>query len=247
MKLGPVQKTLTKKLIQNKLAHLLHIQGNDNNTDDLMKWTSTIIQEYFFNLTQKNITLENNADVLIISTEKYLQKKFYDKKIVDDILKFLSHQALVGNKKFVIIDNLKYLSEIHMNKLLKTFEEPPIEMHLFLHNPSGLKAIQTVLSRAVTIHFPISNSKQEDKIEKNIVALKDVPMHKFIEKLKKDQSFEDRCAQVILDNASNTNNDNLINHLNSYLQTKTHDAQYNYSANERLISLYHCFELINLD
>ena len=69
--------------------------------------------------------------------DQFLQKKFYDKKLVDDILHFLSHNPLIGNKKFIIIENLKYLSEIHMNKLLKTFEEPPIGLSLFLLNPYG--------------------------------------------------------------------------------------------------------------
>lgn len=248
MSLDQTQKILTRKLIQDKLSHLLLIQGNDHQSDQLFSWTQDIVQEYFFNLTQKNTSIENNADVLIISTEKYLQKKFYDKKIIEEISHFLSHKSLVGNKKFIIIDDLRYLSEIHMNKLLKTFEEPPIEMSLFLLNPKGVKAIQTVKSRAVLIHFPGHIEKQVNKeIVKKMNTLKGSALHKFVEKLKKDPELEDECARFVLDNAQNANNNDLIKYLNLYLQTKTHDAQYNYSSNERLIGLHHCFELINLD
>tara|TARA_B100001971_G_C18268046_1_gene596578 strand:+ start:7291 stop:8022 length:732 start_codon:yes stop_codon:yes gene_type:complete len=239
-----VQRTLTKKLIQNQLSHLLLIQGNGNDSQEMLNWSSEIINEYFFNIDQKKRSIQNNADVLLISDEVYLQKKFYDKKLVDDILHFLSHNPLIGNKKFIIIENLKYLSEIHMNKLLKTFEEPPIGLSLFLLNPEGAKPIQTVLSRSVTIHYP-NKPQASDQDFSGIDKLKNLPLHKFVEKLKKDHAQEDLCAQYILNNATQANNNNLIEEINHYLKTRTHDEEYNYSANERIIHLYQCLELLN--
>jgi DNA polymerase III gamma/tau subunit len=47
-------------------------------------------------------------------------------------------------KKFIVIENLKYLSEIHMNKLLKTLEEPPVPMHIFILNPDNVRPLLTV-------------------------------------------------------------------------------------------------------
>ena len=235
------KRTLTKKLTQDKLSHLLLIQGHANDQSEMTNWVLEIVNEYFFNINQKTISYNNNPDILVINSERYLQKKFYDKKIIDDILQFSSHKSLVGNKKFVIIDNIKYLSEIHMNKLLKTFEEPPIAMNIFIINPDGLKAIQTVISRAVLIHYPVKSQINAAEI-KEIEKLKDMSLHKFIEKVKKEKALEDQIAQYIMQQAVNIDDLKLIDQLSHYLKLKTHDQQYNYSPNERIVRLHQCIK-----
>lgn len=238
-----IQKTLTRKLIQNKLAHLLLIDGHHNDQTKMSKWCCEIINEYFFNIDQKKRDILNNADVLFIQSENYLAKKFYDKKIITEIMQFLSHTSLVGEKKFIIIDNIKYLSEIHMNKLLKSLEEPPIDLHWFLLNPDGISPIKTVSSRAVSIHYPVIE-KVSTKDISSVESIKDLALHKFMEKLKKNYELEDHCAQYLLTNASLSNKIDLIDSLNQYLQIRTHDSEFNYSNNERLLLLHKCFELM---
>jgi DNA polymerase III gamma/tau subunit len=73
------------------------------------------------------------------------------------ISQFTSHKALTGKKKFIVIENLKYMSENHMNKLLKTLEEPPVPMHILILNSDNVRPLLTISSRSISIQCPLKN------------------------------------------------------------------------------------------
>jgi len=244
MALDKLQKTITKKLISSKLAHFILFNSTDVESSKLKKWCMAIVSEYFFNINQKKMSLENNPDVLFITDEAYLKTKFYDKSFMSDISHFLSHKALVGDKKFIIIENLKYLSEIHMNKLLKTLEEPPVEMHIFLLNPDNTKPLQTIISRSIQINSGLKIEGDNKKLLDSYQKLKSEPLHKFLELCKKNKELEENLAKHLIDNASSSNSIDLIKSLDHYLSTWSHDNEYNYQANSRLISLYNVLQNI---
>lgn len=243
-KLDQIQKVIAKKLIQNKISHFILVNANEIDSNSLSNWTLDIINEYFFNINQKTISSENNPDILLIRDEKYLQKKFYDKSFLADISQFSSHKALSGEKKFIIIENLKYLSENHMNKLLKTLEEPPVPMHILILNSDGVRPLLTISSRSISINCLLKskdNSKANDKL---LAKFQDYPMHRFIEECKKTKESEENIARYILDNAHSLSNISLIESINNYLKAKARDYEYNYSPNYRLIQLFNAFQII---
>jgi hypothetical protein len=51
--LDKIQKTLAKKIIQNKLSHFLLVNSQTITSEQLNQWCLDIITEYFFNLNQK--------------------------------------------------------------------------------------------------------------------------------------------------------------------------------------------------
>lgn len=243
-KLDHIQKIITKKLIQNKISHFILINSQEIDSSILTDWTIDIINEYFFNLNQRTISSENNPDILFIRDEKYLQKKFYDKSFLTDISQFSSHKSLSGDKKFIIIENLKYLSENHMNKLLKTLEEPPVPMHILILNSDGVRPLLTISSRSISINCPLTGKDLNKANDKLLAKFQDYPMYRFIEECKKTKDSEENIARYILDNAHSLSNISLIESINNYLKAKAHDYEYNYSPNYRLTQLYNAFQII---
>lgn len=243
-KLDQIQKVIAKKLIQNKISHFILVNAHEIDSNSLSNWTLDIINEYFFNINQKTISSENNPDILFIKDENYLQKKFYDKSFLTDISQFSSHKALSGEKKFIIIENLKYLSENHMNKLLKTLEEPPVPMHILILNSDGVRPLLTISSRSISISCPLKPKDQTKANDKLLAKFHDYPMHRFIEECKKTKESEENIARYILDNAHSLSNISLIESINNYLKAKARDYEYNYSPNYRLIQLFNAFQII---
>jgi DNA polymerase III delta prime subunit len=242
--LDNIQKVLAKKFIQNKIGHFLLVNSKEISSQDLAKWCFEIINEYFFNIHQKTISIENNPDILFIKDENYLQKKFYDKSFLNDIAQFTSHKALTGEKKFILIENLKYMSENHMNKLLKTLEEPPVPMHILILNSDNVRPLLTISSRSISIQCPLKTKGEEKNQSKLLNKFNDYPMHRFIEECKKTQDAEKNLAKYVLDNAHSISNINLIESINNYLKSQSHDYEYNYSPNYRLIQLYNAFQIL---
>ena len=92
------------------------------------------------------INIDPNGDVYACLVRKEKDQKAYKLKELESILPFMRHQPIELNYKFIIIDEAESISEIALNKLLKTLEEPEIMACFFFLNRSGKKFLQTIKS-----------------------------------------------------------------------------------------------------
>lgn len=222
-----VEQILQEKLISNKLHHLIVLKTNKNEahaSSELLKKTLKMIEQ-FFKINGNNASIENNPDVLII--KKPDSKKIFDGSIISEISRFLSHKAIC-KKKFVVFDDIQFLSEIQANKLLKFFEEPPIDCQYFLLNPNDTKMISTIESRCISFSIHIPESKKAISLETVLSKVKDKDLTSFCDYLKTRPDFEKQLAALIIDKLNLKASD--IKTFQEYIQQMSVDKQYNDSA-----------------
>lgn len=160
-----INETIKTRLIKayhlNKLAHFFIIEPNISPNSNMMsQWT----MELMTSLTQTK-KIENHEDVLILSPTK----EQYQLDQINEIIRFLNSSPTKLDSKFVIINHGDKLKELHLNRLLKTFEEPHINGHIFLINNSKKLLLETINSRAITIRLNFQN--EVPKIDFNFQSL----------------------------------------------------------------------------
>ncbi|MBC77616.1 MAG: hypothetical protein CME64_16545 [Halobacteriovoraceae bacterium] len=235
-----IQKNLVEKAKKSMIGHFFIVNPPGRAKDpkkDLMRWTEQIVQEFFKSKNAQTSELKNNEDVLILDDE-LVNKKFYDKSVVDLVSKFLSHLPTRADRKFVVIEDLSKLSEIHNNKLLKIFEEPPVSSTIFLLNPSLVKVLPTIDSRAITIRAMVKQTALEQadlgawrkKLEKK-------DMHQFCDFFKTRKEEEVSLAQALLDQIDPNSNAQLFRKAQKYLEAQAEDSKFNHNSYSRLARL----------
>lgn len=153
-----IKTKLIQKAISNELHNVYLIEPNRSCTSNkLFDWTVDLLQS-FIAKQGRSTNIENHQDILIITPDE--KKKYYGQESIDQIFKFLNYDASELKRKFLIITNADKLSEISANKLLKTFEEPPIPLTIFLLNPLQFEIIPTVASRCININLKFEQSAE---------------------------------------------------------------------------------------
>lgn len=155
-----LQVILKSKIMQNKMHNLYIINPSiDCETTELFKWCHDIFTEI---IAPKS--LENHSDFLVIKAQE--KTKQYPADILDQILKFTQYRSNELDRKFIIIDQLHFLSLNQLNKLLKTFEEPPTALTTILLNPTLSSILPTIASRAIQYRVQIDKNNTS-KVELN--------------------------------------------------------------------------------
>lgn len=234
-----IQKNLLAKALNGNLGHffILNPPGRAKNPKaDLMKWCQAIIKEFFAQGAQQVKDLKNNEDVLIIDSDM-VNKKFYDKAFVHLISQFLSHAATRSDRKFIIIEELDKMSSVHSNKLLKIFEEPPVNATIFLLNPTLSKALATISSRAVTVRTSLPLEDEPKDLASWAKKLDKKDLHQFCDYFKTRQDEEKALSQAVLEQISSQADSQLFLKTEKYLKSHTEDALYNHNSYSRLTLL----------
>ena len=94
-------------------------------------------------------TFENNADFLIIESEKNIIKV----NVIRDFEKEVYLKPTISNRKCFIIDDADLMNESAQNALLKILEEPPEYATIILVATKKEKLLNTIKSRVVTLNF----------------------------------------------------------------------------------------------
>ena len=187
-----LKKILIEKFSSNKLAHLYLIEPTlIDSSDQVLKFTKEVLQQ-FIDSSKYPKKLTNHPDILEFTTEN----KSYnmdDLKLISDFVKYKSIEL---PQKFLIITQLEKLSELHLNKLLKTFEEPPVPLCIFLLNPRKTNILPTVVSRTIKLRLPITaESPNFDIVE---LIKEDITFINFTEKVVKEKiSTEDLSSEIL--------------------------------------------------
>ncbi|MCO4755882.1 MAG: hypothetical protein KC478_15485 [Bacteriovoracaceae bacterium] len=234
------QKNLVSKAVAGNLGHFFIVNPPGRAKDpkkDLMRWVQDVVQSYFMANESKTEDIKNNEDILVID-EEMINKKFYDKSIVDLVSKFLSHLPTRADRKFVIIEDLGKMSDIHNNKLLKVFEEPPVNATIFLINPNSLKVLPTIASRAVFIRAMIRQQELgQSNLETWVKKLEKKNMHQFCDFFKTRKEEEMALAQALIDRIEPNTRAALFRKAQRYLKEHAEDSIYNHNSYSRLAQL----------
>lgn len=154
-----IKNNLITRFSQDRLHNLYFIEGNrTDNQSELLSWTTNLITE-FIKTSESRISIENHPDIeMIVPNEK---KKSYGPEHLEQIFKFLHYDARELKRKILIITEAGKLSESGANKLLKTFEEPPVPLTIFLLNPTQAQILPTISSRCVKIKLALAIKEKE--------------------------------------------------------------------------------------
>lgn len=146
--------SLLKSLYQNKsMAHFYLIEPQFEDHDHNLK---SFLENFL-----KEVGATNPFDHPDILWQKPTEKKHFLKEEMQPIYEFLKYPALNLNRKFLVIEDIAKISELWTNKLLKEFEEPSIEITIFVTNPNKSDVIATLRSRSHLIRLPIPTNLKD--------------------------------------------------------------------------------------
>lgn len=158
--LNKIQNILVDKALKNQLHNLYILEGNHSDTNcDLFKWSVQFLEALIYKNAVKR-SLENHEDILVLNIKD--KQKSYSSDEISKVFQFLHYKANDLPRKFLVIPDASLLSEGNYNKLLKTFEEPPIPLTTLLINPSITKLLPTISSRGIKLRLPLGKQEEAD-------------------------------------------------------------------------------------
>ena len=130
-------------------------------------------QKYSYNLDDFEINNESQSYKTILnrSNPNFYQidinseKKFIDISQIRDLITKLNKSSFNSNPRFVLIDNIEFLNKNSINALLKTLEEPSLDIYFILIH-SNKKILSTLLSRCINYKIHLTNSENLNIAEK---------------------------------------------------------------------------------
>ena len=123
-------------------------------------------QEYKYDLENLEINFENQSYKTILNGSNpnfYLidvspEKKFIDINQIRELISKLNKSSFNKCPRFVLIDNIEFLNKNSINALLKTLEEPSMDIYFILiHN--NKKILPTLLSRCINYKIYLTHEE----------------------------------------------------------------------------------------
>lgn len=146
-----ISTTLCKKLNEGNLHQLYLIEPNyRDSTGYCLEWIYNILKTSI-NPSMSELDIINHQDILIIKPSS--DQKHYDSNQISEFFNFNNSGPLILKQKIVILTDYQLLSLSHQNKMLKTLEEPPIKLSVFLLNPKKIEVIPTLESRSSKVRL----------------------------------------------------------------------------------------------
>lgn len=235
-----LDKLLKIKYEQDTLGHFYILNPNKTaaTTEQFYNWTDNLISNWF-----QTDQLFNHEDFLLLTPSK--EARNYSLEDFKKFFSFLTYRATKEKRKIIVIRNADKLTPIIANKLLKTLEEPPISVTIFLLNEKKLSLLETIKSRAISLNVPIKTqlSEQVD----HIGTLKHLSQFSIIEKLKNSNKLEVEIIEQILTAGQKEqfSYSNMVK-IENYLQHYKDDKIYNNAATQRhflLSNIIHSLKL----
>lgn len=231
-----IKDQLLQKAIKNEMHNVYLVEPNRSCTNnEVLNWTTDFLQKFLSHSGIK-AKIENHQDVLIITPDD--KKKYYGQESVEEIFKFLNYDASELKRKILIITNADKLSEISANKLLKTFEEPPIPLTIFLLNPLLFEVIPTVASRSIHLNIKFASDTAEKFELEWPISFAD-----FSAKLAAGEFTQHQVASHILARVEEENIATAsVNEIQQQLTDLDRDILYNGPLQGRAFRLFSCLE-----
>ncbi len=149
---GP--KGIGKKLLLNHLLNYLYSKNNE-------KFYDFKNNEYNTN-NSLSLLISTNSHPNILKIYKKNDKKTIDIHQIREMIQFTNQTSFNNDRKFIIIEDINFLSINSANALLKAIEEPNNKTNYILINNSEFKILETIKSRCLEFKL---NLKSSDVIE----------------------------------------------------------------------------------
>lgn len=154
-----VKKSLLDNFNENQLHHGLLFSGNKGigKAGFAFDLATQIILSSSPNPNEDLRKIQSNShpDLLIITKEE--KKRDIPVDAVREITGFLSLTAAISKHRIIIINAIDDLNRNSNNAILKTLEEPPTNVFLFLINHNSAKVLDTIKSRCRLIKIANPN------------------------------------------------------------------------------------------
>ncbi len=143
-----LKSVLKKRYDDKRLAsvYILHYDSNKINPDD---WSKEF-------LSQLTTVKDDHPDVLVIKRAEDEKDYKVDGQQWSKFQSFIQYRPLVLKNKFVFIHDAHRISDIISNKLLKTFEDSPKELTIFLFLKDQQSLLPTIESRSIALQIDSS-------------------------------------------------------------------------------------------
>ncbi|MAX67832.1 MAG: hypothetical protein QF441_05295 [Bacteriovoracaceae bacterium] len=228
-----LQSILKNKAHNKTLASLYILEATySNENHQCLEWIKDLLAQITNINTSK---LENAQDILILDAN---DKKNYQQEHIQQIYQFLSFQALELGQKFLIIPECEKISTNHYNKLLKTFEEPPVALTAFLINDHKVKILPTIESRAIQLKIPTQKAQLDPQWKEFLI--KSHSLIEFLDFVEKNDLTPHKLCTLTLDIIQQHSS-----HYQHYAQTIKaiksiqEDIKFNNSASQINVKIYH--------
>jgi DNA polymerase III gamma/tau subunit len=234
-------KVLKKKASEKQLHNLYLVEPNGiDESQKTIEWTHNLIQS-FINESEFPKSIFNHSDILIL--KKAEENKLYQKSDIEEIFNFLHYKAQEYHRKILIIERADALTESQINKLLKTFEEPPIDLSIFLVNGYKKQLIATLYSRSIQLKVSLINQKEEIKISEPIEKLSFMAFSKRIEE---DQwKMNDLMLYLHQKIENSPMNFSQAHKIKELLKELDETMIFNNSLNSQLFKIFQCLQSIS--
>ena len=126
---------------------------------------SLLVKNFLYKVFDDNnshILINNNSHPNILNIKKKDDKKIIEIDQIREIIKFTNQSSFNNKSKFIIIDDVEYLNTSSSNALLKSLEEPNINVNFFLVYNSNSQILDTIKSRC--IEFKINLNQEYTKL-----------------------------------------------------------------------------------
>jgi DNA polymerase-3 subunit delta' len=163
-----VKKTSAYKIVEGekkagRLSHAyLIITADQTFHDEYLKVFAQLIADDNSTRTESLINQKLHPDVIFLPKEKKKGEKATE-VMVDDV-DFLVSESVIKpielKKKIFVIERVDRAKERPQNKILKTLEEPPQNVHLILGACADFTLLQTLKSRVKTLTIPTFNEQE---------------------------------------------------------------------------------------
>lgn len=234
-----IQKILINREFKNKLSHFYILEPNFACESELMlNWSIDLIKNIYLNKGKSlsDAQVRNHIDLLTISPEG----KNYSLSDFEEFFRFLNHKADQLTRKYVIIEDAHLLSTKVANKLLKTLEEPPIEVCILMLNNKKVNLLDTIVSRGIGLR--VQNIKEEPDTNE-IIEYSD---HlELTQKIKKNSKLEETLQKQLLSKISKMKvNLKTTYAVQEYFAEYKNDRLYNNPINSRVYKLFNLLKSI---
>ena len=177
------------------IGHKLHLDGfislyKNNNLPQKILLTgkkgigkSLLVKHFLFKIFEdenSKLLINNETHPNILNIKKNVDKKNIEIDQIRKIIKFTNQSSFNSKSKFIIIDDVEYLNLNSSNSLLKSLEEPNINVYFFLIFNSEMNILDTIKSRCLEYRLGLNledtklivdshfNDNSYDKINDNL-------------------------------------------------------------------------------
>jgi len=125
---------------------------------------SLLVKHFLFKVHEdenSKLLIENETHTNILNIKKKDDKKYIEIDQIREIIKFKNQSSFNNKSRFIVIDGLEYLNINSSNALLKSLEEPNVNVYFFLISNSGMHILDTIKSRCLEykINLKLNDTK----------------------------------------------------------------------------------------